>query len=88
MIEDQQRINTFSKLNTRMRNFEEKLLGLKVHLVTLYLSGMLNHLCSANQQEKEALDDLSVDLELADEEKLVLCAFYTDFRLSANAPAF
>ncbi|KAG6811603.1 hypothetical protein H0H92_006666 [Tricholoma furcatifolium] len=50
--EDQQRINTFSKLNTRMRNLEEKLEELK--------------------QEKEALDDLSTELELADEDELVL----------------
>jgi len=70
-----------------MRNFEEKLQGLKVHLMALHLTRMLDHLYSINQQEKEALDDLSVDLELADEEKLVLCALYTIFRLSANSPA-
>ncbi|KAG6891566.1 hypothetical protein C0992_003593 [Termitomyces sp. T32_za158] len=50
--EDQQRINTFSKLNTRMRSLEEKLHVLK--------------------QEKEALDDLATELELADEDELVL----------------
>ncbi|KAF8971233.1 Prefoldin beta-like protein [Flammula alnicola] len=50
--EDQQRINTFSKLNNRIRLIEEKLTVLK--------------------QEKEALDDLSTELELADEEELVL----------------
>jgi len=50
--EDQQRINSFSKLNTRMRNIEEKLNELK--------------------QEKEALDDLATELELADEDEPVL----------------
>ncbi|KIJ60029.1 hypothetical protein HYDPIDRAFT_177590 [Hydnomerulius pinastri MD-312] len=50
--EDQQRINTFSKLNTRLRGIEEKLEELK--------------------QEKEALDDLSTELELTDEDQTVL----------------
>jgi len=50
--DDQQRINTFSKLNSRVRNLEEKLRELK--------------------QEKEALDDLSNELELGDEDELVL----------------
>ncbi|KZT10881.1 Prefoldin subunit 4 [Laetiporus sulphureus 93-53] len=50
--EDQQRINTFSKLNTRLRNIEEKMEGLK--------------------QEKEALDDLSMELELADEDQPIM----------------
>ncbi|THH05348.1 hypothetical protein EW145_g4862 [Phellinidium pouzarii] len=53
--DDQQRICTFSKFNTRQRSFQEKLEGLKV--------------CTA--QEKEALDDLSMELELADEDELV-----------------
>ncbi|KAF7799752.1 hypothetical protein EIP86_010994 [Pleurotus ostreatoroseus] len=50
--EDQQRINTFSKLNARARGLEEKIEILK--------------------QEKEALDDLSMELELADEDQPVL----------------
>ncbi|KAF9467402.1 Prefoldin subunit-domain-containing protein [Collybia nuda] len=50
--EDQQRINSFSKLNTRVRGLEEKLEELK--------------------QEKEALDDLATELELADEDEEVL----------------
>jgi len=50
--EDQQRINSFSKLNTRMRNTVEKLQELK--------------------QEKEALEDLATELELADEDEPVL----------------
>ncbi|KAG2039654.1 Prefoldin subunit-domain-containing protein [Suillus americanus] len=50
--EDQQRINTFSKLNTRLRGIEERLEELK--------------------QEKEALDDLSTELELTDEDESVL----------------
>ncbi|PCH36035.1 Prefoldin subunit 4 [Wolfiporia cocos MD-104 SS10] len=50
--EDQQRINTFSKLNTRLRGIEERITTLK--------------------QEKEALDDLSMELELADEDEPVM----------------
>ncbi|EIN11769.1 Prefoldin subunit 4 [Punctularia strigosozonata HHB-11173 SS5] len=50
--EDQQRINEFSKLNTRLKNIEGKLAELK--------------------QEKEALDDLSTELELADEDEPVM----------------
>jgi len=50
--EDQQRINTFSKLNNRIRTIQEKLGELK--------------------QEKEALDDLSTELELTDEDEAVL----------------
>jgi len=50
--DDQQRINTFSRLNSRVRNLGEKIQELK--------------------QEKEALDDLSVELELADEDEPVM----------------
>ncbi|KAJ4483841.1 Prefoldin subunit 4 [Lentinula aciculospora] len=50
--EDQQKINSFSKLNARMKGFEAKLEEAK--------------------QEKEALDDLSTELELADEDDSVL----------------
>ncbi|KXN82880.1 Prefoldin subunit 4 [Leucoagaricus sp. SymC.cos] len=50
--EDQQRINTFSKLNTRVRALEDKLEEIK--------------------QQKEALEDLSTELELADEDEPVL----------------
>ncbi|KAI0339917.1 Prefoldin subunit 4 [Trametopsis cervina] len=50
--EDQQHINAFSKLNTRLRSIEEKIDGLK--------------------QDKEALDDLTMELELADEDTPVL----------------
>ncbi|KAF7428002.1 hypothetical protein PC9H_007220 [Pleurotus ostreatus] len=50
--EDQQRINTFSKLNSRLRSIEENLEEVK--------------------QEKEALDDLATELELADEDEPVL----------------
>ncbi|KAL5507482.1 hypothetical protein ACEPAH_6938 [Sanghuangporus vaninii] len=50
--DDQQRICTFSKLNTRLRGYEERLKALK--------------------EEKEALDDLAMELELADEEQPIL----------------
>ncbi|KAI6001656.1 Prefoldin subunit 4 [Pisolithus orientalis] len=50
--EDQQQINTFAKLNARLKGIEDKLEQLK--------------------QEKEALDDLSTELELTDENQTVL----------------
>ncbi|KAI0725286.1 Prefoldin subunit 4 [Fomitopsis betulina] len=50
--EDQQHINTFSKMNTRLRGFEGRMEELK--------------------QDKEALDDLAMELELADEDQPVL----------------
>ncbi|KAJ2922092.1 hypothetical protein H1R20_g15001, partial [Candolleomyces eurysporus] len=51
-VQDQQRINTFSKLNARHGIIEGKLKALK--------------------DEKEALDDLGTELELADEDEEVL----------------
>jgi len=50
--EDQQRINSFSKLNTRLKSTEEKMNALK--------------------EDKEALDDISMELELADEDEPVM----------------
>ncbi|KAI8583766.1 hypothetical protein K450DRAFT_219900 [Umbelopsis ramanniana AG] len=49
--EDQQKINSFSRLNTRTDDLEEQYEKLK--------------------QEKEYLDDLSMELELADEDEPV-----------------
>ncbi|CDZ98819.1 Molecular chaperone Prefoldin, subunit 4 [Phaffia rhodozyma] len=50
--EDQSRINTFSKLNTRLSEVEDQL--------------------KRKLEEKEALDDLALELELADEDEPVL----------------
>ncbi|KAG8760075.1 hypothetical protein FRC14_004174 [Serendipita sp. 396] len=50
--EDQQRINTFSKLNTRVQNLTAEL--------------------ETAKREKEALDDISTELELADEDQPVM----------------
>ncbi|KZS98487.1 Prefoldin subunit 4 [Sistotremastrum niveocremeum HHB9708] len=50
--EDQQKINTFSKLNQRMRETNSTLETLKV--------------------EKESLDDLAIEIELADEDEPIL----------------
>jgi len=47
--EDQQRINNFSKLNTRATDLEEAI--------------------AKQKSEKEALDDLGMELELADEDE-------------------
>ncbi|CUA66894.1 prefoldin subunit 4 [Rhizoctonia solani] len=49
--EDQQKINTFSRLNTRCTDLEEKI--------------------TKQKSEKEALDDLAMELELADEDEPV-----------------
>ncbi|KAF8187466.1 hypothetical protein BJ912DRAFT_1059809 [Pholiota molesta] len=67
--EDQQRINTFSKLNNRIRIIEEKLTDLKVSLRRARFSISADPVPIAR---KEALDDLSTELELADEDELVL----------------
>jgi len=50
--EDQERINTFSKLNSRVSDLEESL--------------------EIKKQEREALEDLSTELELADEDEPVM----------------
>lgn len=70
--EDQQRINSFSKLNNRLRGLEEKIEALKVVLVWLQVYIANTHIADL-QQEKEALDDLSTELELADEDQMVMC---------------
>ncbi|KAF8608801.1 Prefoldin, subunit 4 [Ceratobasidium sp. AG-I] len=49
--EDQQKINNFSKLNSRMNDLEDIL--------------------TKQKSEKEALDDLAMELELADEDEPV-----------------
>lgn len=49
--EDQKRINTFSKLNSKLEEYEEQLKGFKT--------------------EKEYLDDVSMEMELVDEDEMV-----------------
>ncbi|KAJ8518153.1 hypothetical protein ONZ45_g4769 [Pleurotus djamor] len=67
--DDQQRINTFSKLNGRLRNIEERLEELKVCLISYDWGRKVD---AVPKQEKESLDDLSTELELADEDEPVL----------------
>lgn len=69
--EDQQRICTFSMLNTRHRNLEEKLEGLKVRKPCRSVSVCMR-VKTQHQQDKEALDDLTMELELADEDESVM----------------
>lgn len=71
MPEDQQRICNFSKLNTRYRNIQDKLEQLKVGIVLLIACCVLRY--ATLQQDKEALDDLSNELELTDEDEQVMC---------------
>ena len=77
-VEDQQRICTFSKLNTRHRNLEEKLEGLKVSKCRIVKEDNEVTLpcIIASQQDKEALDDLTMELELADEDEPVMCVMF------------
>jgi prefoldin subunit 4 len=70
--EDQQRINTFSKLNTRVRSLAEKMNNLKVSVRDWEFARAVLISNSLLQQEKEALDDLAMELELADEDQPVL----------------
>lgn len=77
-VEDQQRINTFSKLNTRFRSIEEKIEGLKVRNATS-ISQLSLSVRDWFQQEKEALDDLNMELELADEDTPVLYVVITSY---------
>jgi prefoldin subunit 4 len=72
VVEDQQRINTFSKLNTRYRTIEEKLESLKARLHVLASCCSKLMFVSIDQQEKDVLDDLSTELELADEDESVM----------------
>ena len=69
VAEDQQRINSFSKLNTKLRGLEGKLEELKVREQHHVFDSFRTLL----QQEKEALDDLAMELELADESGPVMC---------------
>ncbi|KDN46207.1 hypothetical protein RSAG8_04434, partial [Rhizoctonia solani AG-8 WAC10335] len=65
--EDQQKINAFSKLNTRCTDFEEKI--------------------EKQKSEKEALDDLAMELELADEDDPVEYKIgEAFFHISLSAP--
>lgn len=65
--EDQKQINTFAKLNARLRGIEDGLEQLK--------------------QEKEALDDLSTELELMDEDQTVLYKLGESFLHLSQADA-
>lgn len=65
--EDQQRINSFSKLNTRIRRLQEQMITLK--------------------EEKEALEDLSTELELADEDESVIYKIGESFVHLSHAKA-
>ncbi|KAG8978011.1 hypothetical protein FRB90_008597 [Tulasnella sp. 427] len=69
--EDQQRINTFSKLNARVGDLEEALELKKVRPWTRPLDNP-PLMISSSQEEKDALDDLATELELADEDEPVL----------------
>jgi len=65
--EDQKSINTFSKLNVRLDDFQSKI--------------------SAKKEEKEYLDDLTMELELADEDEPVRYKIDLSFILVSPARA-
>ena len=65
-------INKFSKMNTRYKTIMQQLEEAKVCQIisTDYPVYVIENFL--HQQQKEALDDLSTELELADEDELVL----------------
>jgi hypothetical protein len=70
VTEDQQRINNFSKYNIRLQRITDQLEKTQVgHLHQILCSTLL----LKKQLEKEALDDVAMDIELADDEKPVMC---------------
>ena len=84
--EDQQRINTFSKLNTRLRSIEEKIEVLKVRGSDSFIHSVPNPLSVCLQAEKEALDDISMELELADGDQPVMCVLQPYIALDVRVP--
>ncbi|KAM3463349.1 hypothetical protein MY5147_002583 [Beauveria neobassiana] len=67
--EDQDKINRFSRLHQRELLLEEELKAKNVRFPSLVVSGF--SLTTAQQKEKEELDDLSTELELADEDEKI-----------------
>ncbi|KAF1733869.1 Prefoldin subunit 4 [Beauveria bassiana] len=67
--EDQDKINRFSRLHQRELLLEEELKAKNVCFTCLVVSGF--SLTTAQQKEKEELDDLSTELELADEDEKI-----------------
>ncbi|PMB71850.1 Prefoldin subunit 4 [Beauveria bassiana] len=67
--EDQDKINRFSRLHQRELLLEEELKAKNVRFPCLVVSGF--SLTTAQQKEKEELDDLSTELELADEDEKI-----------------
>ncbi|CAG7990337.1 unnamed protein product [Penicillium olsonii] len=65
--EDQEKINRFSRLHQRETTIEEQLKGKQVSQLRKSSSGPLTRL----QKDKEDLEEVSLELELADEDDLV-----------------
>lgn len=71
--EDQSRINTFSKLNTRLSEVDLEITRKQVrHPFFSYARHRLSSSRFLFKEAKEALDDLALELELADEDEPVL----------------
>ena len=72
--EDQDKINRFSRLHQRELTLKEELEGKSVSIIKNTLSLRLLptwRVDQAVQKEKEELDDLSTELELADEDEKI-----------------
>ncbi|KAJ3287337.1 hypothetical protein HK104_008653 [Borealophlyctis nickersoniae] len=74
--EDQQNINSFSKLNARLDQIEEIYQEKKVPTLTAAWSRRFEDIAKTarfvpKQKEKEYLEDLESELELADEDELI-----------------
>lgn len=71
--EDQEKINRFSRLHQRETVLEEQLKGKQVcpPLSSLSLSLSVFEYLTHLQKDKEDLEEVSTELELADEDELV-----------------
>ncbi|KDN67371.1 putative prefoldin subunit [Colletotrichum sublineola] len=69
--EDQDKINKFSRLHQRELLIEEELKNKNVRRIPLLGQKTVSNRRGAMQKEKEELDDLSTELELAEEDEAV-----------------
>lgn len=70
--EDQDKINKFSRLHQREIGLEEELKSKHVSRYTFQNSRMCSKLTlHGSQKEKEDLDDISNELELADDDDMI-----------------
>lgn len=69
--EDQDKINAFSRLHNREKRYEEELEHKQVRFLPEFGRSIGTHVDAIFQKEKEDLEEISTELELADEDELV-----------------